>query len=193
MAAVVTSTVGIPRTQIFSRPPDPYEGPVPVCEMLFSNLTLVPAVGVGDTGQFVYTITLPPTYVYRLLECHCSILGDTVAQVTRWTDGARCLIIENEVTIGSFWLVRENVFGSPGDSGWEFEPGTDLSFGNDYILPGEPTRMILDASTAASITMTAYCPTASTNNAEFRPFFRFAQYTQAQFHAGAIHTSIYTT
>jgi len=192
MANVVTAVAGIPTLQTFSRPQEPYYGPIPVCEIRFSNATLVPAIGVGDTGQYIYTMTLPINYVYRLLEAGVAIRGDTVSQTTRYENGMLVDLIQDGVTIGEFWLIR-NGFGGAVDSPYEIGPGTNLTFGSPFKIVEGITDYVIDAQVAASIVVTSYCPTASSNNVNMAPFFRFAQYTVNQFNAGAMHTPILVT
>lgn len=158
----------------------------------------ITAIGVGDTGLFTFTATLPPNFVYQLVEARVNVLGPAEADIAAWNAFMRYSIIENQVVLKTGLLVNiaNQAFSSVAVDAVELISIANTNdFGTSFLpWPSDPLGGdIYDGSDNTVIfTVTWVGPNASIAALNWAGYFRFLQYRVEQINYSPLWTPQYT-
>lgn len=157
----------------------------------------VTAIGVGDTGLFTFTITLPRNYAYRWLDGSVLVTGADPLEIAKWANLMRYTIVENQVTTvqGQLSNTTMNVTQSSAkDADNVFSAAATNDFGA-FFYPWPSDRFsgqVYDGrDNLVLLTVTWVGPNASIAALNWNGRFRFAQYSVEQFHNSRIWSPNY--
>lgn len=191
MATITQTFTSILTRRPWTRPPDPYEGPIPFSEVTARSSGTILALGAGDVGVYSFSTVLPRNYAYRLVELQLEFSGTAESELEHLERGMEWVITENQVTVKRF--LTKNVVSIPATL--NAYQARNPAITNDFVTEQEISNPlgaftdIIDASEGQSVLLGVIVdpnPTTTAIGIEFRA--RFLSYTVLQLNAGAIWT-----
>lgn len=198
MATVTTTILFTAEIQTFERPHEPYTGPQPYGEVVFSAQgSTIAAKGAADTMVVTSSGTLPSGFVYRPVECRAMLSGVNEDDLQENEAAMGLLLTENQVTLKQTMMFSPSRLAEQSASvaGQEIRnPSVTNDFSAIYGLLPEDQWLtdIIDASQGSSILQTILVNNSgnATGALSFAQYYRFLMYTIQQYRNAAMWSTV---
>jgi len=195
----VTQSIALePTPKNWQRPPEPYIGPIPFGQIVFTSDTDWDAIGASDEQLIVYSGTLSAGYYYRLMDARVLCRSTAENQLDNYSYGMHLFFTENQVTTPKhdhvLWNRSQSQIGSVSNFAgfiFDFSGETNTSMTQFTPAPGENlSANLIDASKGVSICRLEIVSAETvTNIVQANVYIRLLQYTIEQAEAGVIYAT----
>ncbi len=184
MAIVTTSFTLDSDLVTWDSPGGAYKGARPFGEITFTDTSVVPVVGVGDSSDAVFTGTLPRNFAYRMVEIRNTLFASDHTEASVVQPGQLVTFAENQVTKKHIMIWR--------NEGNTSSQVFSTAVTNNQVNSWTPAigdvgvfTDVIDASDAsATFVWHAINTVADVAAVTWAPYVRFYVYTIEQYRSG---------
>jgi len=181
----------------FTRPREPYIGPIPFAQVEMVSSEPWDAVGSGDEQVVTMSGTLPSGYYYRCMDARILTRNIAETQMDNYDYGVRLFFSENGVQSPRhqhvLWNQAKRSAQTENLAGFDFNFSSVSVHNMSQWLTYDGDKLaanLIDGTKGVSMcTLTACCLTQSTTEMEQQTYIRLLAFTIEQAMAGVIYTS----